>query len=144
MPAGKNLISVLEKNEFKITRVKFGGEASVQEIDRLAEEARRASVDFVIALGGGKTIDTSKAIANLLRVPLAVMSTTASTDAPCSALSVLYTPQGTFESYRFYQWNPNLVLVDTSVVINAPPRMLAAGIGDALRSTILTPYRGED
>ena len=136
MPAGKNLISVLEKNEFKITRVKFGGEASVQEIDRLAEEARRASVDFVIALGGGKTIDTSKAIANLLRVPLAVMSTTASTDAPCSALSVLYTPQGTFESYRFYQWNPNLVLVDTSVVINAPPRMLAAGIGDALATNV--------
>ena len=62
---------MLEKNDFKITRVKFGGEASVKEIDRLTDEARKAGVDFVIALGGGKTIDTSKAIANLLRVPIA-------------------------------------------------------------------------
>lgn len=136
LPAGKNLVSVLEQNDFKITRVRFGGEASVQEINRLTEEARKAGVDFVIALGGGKTIDTSKAIANLLKIPIAVMSTTASTDAPCSALSVLYTPEGMFESYRFYDWNPNLVLVDTSVVINAPPRMLAAGIGDALATNV--------
>ncbi|GJE86600.1 glycerol dehydrogenase [Phanerochaete sordida] len=134
--AGKNLISVLEKNGFTIHRARFRGEASVKEIDRLTVEAKDAQVDFVIALGGGKTIDTSKAIANHLGVPIAVMSTTASTDAPCSALSVLYSEEGLFESYRFYQWNPNLVLVDTSVVINAPPRMLAAGIGDALATNV--------
>lgn len=28
--------------------------------------------------------------------------------------------------------NPNMVIVDTQIVAGAPPRLLAAGIGDAL------------
>ena len=63
----------------------------MKQIDLLTDEAHKAGVDFVIVLGGGKTIDTSKAIANLLHVPITVLSTTVSTDAPCSTLSVLST-----------------------------------------------------
>lgn len=87
-------------------------------------------------MGGGNTIDTSKATVNLLQVPIAVMSTTASTDSPYSALSVLYTSAGHFESYRFFERNSNLMLVGASVVINAPPRMLVTTIGDALATSV--------
>ena len=52
--------------------------------------AKDNAVDFIVALGGGKTIDTAKAIADDLRLQVAVLPTTASTDAPCSALSVIY------------------------------------------------------
>ena len=55
-----------------------------------------------------------------------------SSDAPCSALSVIYTDEGVFQEYRFYRKNPELVLVDSEVVAQAPPRLLAAGMGDAL------------
>ncbi|KAF7799187.1 hypothetical protein EIP86_010418 [Pleurotus ostreatoroseus] len=134
--AGKNLIAALEAENFKVTRVEFGGEASAQEIDRLADIGKSHNVDFVIALGGGKTIDTAKAVADKLGLLAAVLPTTASTDAPCSALSVIYTPHGAFESYRFYSKNPAIVLVDTSVVVKAPPRFLAAGIGDALATNV--------
>ena len=56
----------------------------------------------------------------------------ASTDAPCSALSVIYTETGEFEEYRFFPRNPDLVLVDSQIVANAPVSLLIAGVGDAL------------
>ena len=58
--------------------------------------------------------------------------TVASSDAPCSALSVIYTEGGVFHEYRFYRKNPDLVLVDTQVIAQGPPRLLVAGMGDAL------------
>ncbi|KAI0342630.1 glycerol dehydrogenase [Trametopsis cervina] len=134
--AGKSLVDSLEKADFKVTRGVFGGEASTQEIHRLADQGREANVDFVIALGGGKVIDSAKNIADILHLPVAVLPTTASTDAPCSALSVIYTPGGEFEKYTFYDKNPNLVLVDTSVIVKAPARFLAAGIGDAVATNV--------
>lgn len=54
------------------------------------------------------------------------------TDAPTSALAVIYTEDGAFEEYRFFPRNPDLVLVDSQIVANAPATFLAAGVGDAL------------
>lgn len=61
-----------------------------------------------------------------------MIPTTASTDAPTSALSVIYSDEGVFERYRFYNKNPDLVLLDTAIIAAAPPHFLAAGIADAL------------
>ncbi|PCH39954.1 glycerol dehydrogenase [Wolfiporia cocos MD-104 SS10] len=134
--AGKELTAALEASNFKVTRGIFGGEASKDEIAQHTARGKQNKVDFVVALGGGKTIDSAKAIADDLGLQVAVLPTTASTDAPCSALSVLYRPNGEFEHYRFYSSNPTVVLVDTSVVVKAPPRFLAAGIGDALATNL--------
>ncbi|OBZ68679.1 Glycerol dehydrogenase [Grifola frondosa] len=130
--AGKSLIDALHKADFKVTRGVFGGEASREEIDRLSALGQEHSVDFVIALGGGKTIDSAKAVADALGLQVAILPTTASTDAPCSALSVLYRPSGEFDRYTFFEKNPTIVLVDTTVIANSPPRFLASGIGDAI------------
>ncbi|CCM06102.1 uncharacterized protein FIBRA_08350 [Fibroporia radiculosa] len=134
--AGKELKTALEIANFKVTRGIFGGEASKDEITRLGALSKEKSVDFIIALGGGKTIDSAKAIADDLGLEVAVLPTTASTDAPCSALSVLYRPNGEFENYRFYSNNPSVVLVDTSIIVQAPARFLASGIGDALATNL--------
>ena len=85
-----------------------------------------------MGIGGGKTHDTAKAVAHYLKVPTAIVPTIASTDAPCSALSVIYTPDGQFDKYLFLTKNPDLVLVDTQVIAEAPARFLVSGIGDAL------------
>lgn len=112
--------------------VRFAGECSDEEIDRLSAEARDAGCDVIVGVGGGKTLDTAKAVAYSLKVPIAVVPTVASTDAPCSALAVIYTPEGAFKRYLLLPANPNLVLVDTQVVADAPVRFLVSGMGDAL------------
>ncbi|KAF8880124.1 glycerol dehydrogenase, partial [Mucidula mucida] len=134
--AGTALTQSLESAGLKVAYVRFNGEASADEIARVRDVGTQNKVDYVIALGGGKTIDTAKAVADKLNVPSAVLPTTASTDAPCSALSVIYTPHGEFDSYSFFNKNPTVVLVDTSIVAKAPARFLSAGIGDALATHV--------
>ncbi|HIG8999948.1 TPA: glycerol dehydrogenase [Shigella boydii] len=110
----------------------FGGECSQNEIDRLRGIAETAQCGAILGIGGGKTLDTAKALAHLMGVPVAIAPTIASTDAPCSALSVIYTDEGEFDRYLLLPNNPNTVIVDTKIVAGAPARLLAAGIGDAL------------
>jgi glycerol dehydrogenase len=110
----------------------FGGECSSAEISRGTEAARRASASVIIGAGGGKTLDTARAVASELNLPVACCPTTASSDAPCSALSVVYTEEGVFERCLYFKRNPDLVLVDSSIIARAPVRQLIAGMGDAL------------
>ncbi|MFW6137917.1 MAG: glycerol dehydrogenase [Spirochaetota bacterium] len=111
---------------------KFGGECSDEEIGRLAEQVKDHKSEVVAGAGGGKTMDTAKAVAFQAGLPAAVVPTIASTDAPCSALAVIYTPEGAFKKYLKLRRNPDLVLVDTQVIANAPVRFLVSGMGDAL------------
>lgn len=121
-----------EQAELYVEIAPFGGECSQNEIDRLRELAKGADCQAILGIGGGKTLDTAKALAHFMDVPVAIAPTIASTDAPCSALSVIYTDSGEFDRYLMLPHNPNIVIVDTQVVARAPARLLAAGIGDAL------------
>ncbi|MCB2191299.1 MAG: glycerol dehydrogenase [Deltaproteobacteria bacterium] len=117
-----------------ITQVEelFGGECSDAEIARLSEIARSQECDVAMASGGGKTIDTVKVVAANVNAATVIVPTTASTDAPCSALSVVYSDEGVFDKFFVPPRNPDLVLVDTQIVANGPARLLVAGMGDAL------------
>lgn len=110
----------------------FGGECSYPEIERIKISAKANNSRAVIGAGGGKVLDAARAAADDLNLPVVNCPTVASSDAPCSALSVIYTEDGVFQEYRFYRKNPDLVLVDTQVIAKAPPRLLVAGMGDAL------------
>ena len=112
--------------------VKFGGECSPGEIERVSEAASEAGADAVVGIGGGKTMDTAKCAAHPAGLPLVIVPTIASTDAPTSSLSVVYDAEGSFQEYRFFGRNPDAVIVDTSVIVGAPVRFLVAGIGDGL------------
>ena len=133
---GEEFHQTLKDNEFIVTHVAFNGESSMEEVTRVADIAKAEGVDVVLGLGGRKVIDTAKAIADKLKVPVAILPTIASTDAPTSALSVIYTPDGTFEQYLFFQKNPELVLVDTEVLSQAPVRLLVSGIADAFATWV--------
>jgi glycerol dehydrogenase len=112
----------------------FHGECSRQEIHRHVDALRAldSPVDGVVALGGGKIVDAGRAIAHRLKVPVAVIPTLASNDAPCAAVSVIYTPEGITEDAEIYDENPALVLVDSAVIARAGERYLVAGMGDAM------------
>ena len=110
----------------------FNGECSMNEINRILEVFRGSGSDIMVGIGGGKIHDTAKAVAYYAKAPVIIVPTIASTDAPCSALSVIYSDEGVFEQYLFLPSSPNLVLVDTDIVSKAPARLLVSGMGDAL------------
>lgn len=133
---GKSVEESFQGVDIKYNHLQFSGEASGNEIGRLADEGKKFESNVVIGLGGGKTLDTAKAVADALGAPVVIVPTTASTDAPTSALSVIYSDDGVFEGYKFYDKNPNLVLVDSAVVIGAPPKFFASGIADAMATLV--------
>lgn len=110
----------------------FTRECSDEEIARISDKALGMGADVIVGMGGGKTLDTAKATGASLRLPIAIVPTLASTDAPCSSLVVIYTPQGQFKRYLMIPRNPNLVLVDSAIIAAAPVRFLVSGMGDAL------------
>jgi glycerol dehydrogenase len=111
---------------------RFGGECCEKELSRLGAVIREKNVDVLVGMGGGKTIDTAKIAADRANIPVLVVPTIASTDAPCSGCAVLYSEQGVFESVYYQKLNPSAVLVDMEIIANAPVRFLVAGMGDAL------------
>lgn len=125
-----NIESSFKTNSFKYTMEIFGGECSENEIHKHQNLLKQS--DIVIGIGGGKTLDTAKAVSFYSNIPVIIVPTAASTDAPCSRLSVVYTDQGTFDYYLPLNKNPDMVIMDTDVIAKAPVRFLMAGIGDAL------------
>jgi glycerol dehydrogenase len=134
---GKERFSAIIDESLKTSGLKavydiFNGECSKKEINRVKGEFEKNKSDLIIAVGGGKILDTAKAVGEYLGKPVAIAPTIASTDAPCSALSVIYTDDGVFEEYLFTKASPNIVLVDSEIVSKAPARLLVSGMGDAL------------
>lgn len=110
----------------------FNGECSKPEINRVMDAMKARGSDVIVGVGGGKVFDTSKAAAFYLKAPVVICPTVAASDAPCSALSVIYTQEGVFDEYLFLPANPNMVVMDTAVISKSPVRLTVSGIGDAL------------
>lgn len=110
----------------------FGGECCQQEIDRVTAQYTQSGCDVLVAVGGGKIFDTAKCVSIQTNAPIAIVPTIASTDAPCSAVAVVYTPDGVPEKSMHMAKNPDVVVVDSQVIADAPVRLFVAGMGDAL------------
>ena len=129
---GLEVEASLKVNGIDSVIAQFGSECSLSEIDSHTAALREEGIDCLIAIGGGKVADTGKCIAHRLEIPVVVVPTLAATDAPCSALSLVYTPQGTTDHVEFFPQNPEMIVVDTDVIANAGERYLVAGMGDAM------------
>ncbi|MBA4536578.1 glycerol dehydrogenase [Bacillus aquiflavi] len=126
--AEKSFEDAGHKSEF----VQFNYQITQEEIDRHREAIRKTGANVIVGIGGGKTLDTAKATAYYEHLPVVIFPTIASTDAPCTALAVIYNSDGSFDRYLFLPANPDVVLADTNILAAAPTRFFVAGIGDAL------------
>jgi glycerol dehydrogenase len=121
-----------EEHDLELIPFEFSGECDRGQIALGINLGKAEKAEVVVGLGGGKAIDLAKAVAMDLDAKLVTAPTIASNDAPTSAATVYYTEDGLFEGWDIWTRNPDLVLVDTEVIVQAPVRWLSSGIGDGL------------
>jgi len=118
---------------FTAEKAVFQGESTLEEVKRIVTffEGSGSGICALIGVGGGKCLDTARMAASRLGVPVITIPTTASTDAPTAAHSVVYDKNGVFQNVEFCAANPLMVLVDLDIIAAAPLRYIVAGMGDA-------------
>lgn len=115
-----------------VDTVVYGKECFRGRVEELKSQFENANVDFVMGVGGGKAIDTSKCLADSLCVPVVTVPTIASTCAATSALAVVYTENHVYEGFWHFNRPARHCFIDTSIIAGAPDMYFRAGIGDTL------------
>lgn len=132
----KRLTDIYRDTESRIITMAFQAEVTEQTIACTAKEAKAYSPEVIIGIGGGKAIDVAKAVAYELGLPMMIVPSVASSDAPTSSFSVIYNEDGVHCGARFYDQSPQIVIVDSEIIAKAPVRFLISGMGDALATLI--------
>ena len=115
-----------------VTSTWYGGECSRENICHLADLVAAHQADLIVAVGGGKALDTGKAVGAQCRLPVITVPTIAATCAAVTPLSVLYNNAGEFSSNLFLEDCPAGTVVDTAIILDTPVSWLIAGMGDTL------------
>lgn len=111
--------------------IAFSGEITPDEVGRL-ETLVDGSEDVVVAAGGGKAIDAGKGVCRSIDAAMISVPTIASNDAPTSRNYVLYDEHHRMVAVERLPRNPEVVLVDTALIVKAPKYLFVSGIGDAI------------
>ena len=92
---GAQIEESLKSVEKEVVFCEFNGECTKAEITRVMDVVTENNCDVVIGVGGGKVIDTAKAVVtNLGGYQLVIIPTVASNDSPCSGVAVIYNDEG--------------------------------------------------
>ncbi|MFH1714644.1 MAG: iron-containing alcohol dehydrogenase [Elusimicrobiota bacterium] len=118
--------------KLSLTKEFFNGECAKHEIDRIVKICKNKKYNYIIGFGGGKALDTAKAVSFYINKPCLTIPTSSATSAASTALSALYTENGVSSYYLELPASPACVVVDFNLIINAPQRYIASGMADAL------------
>ena len=133
---GKRVLASLKAAGLEAVEVAFAGDSTHAEASRVARIAKEKGADIAVGIGGGKTLDTAKAVAAEAGLKIVTCPTIASNDSPTSSYTVWYDEKGNCLGFESWGVNPDLVLVDTQVIAEAPVRAFVAGMGDALATWV--------
>lgn len=115
----------------------YAGNCTEQTLHRLIHEANALPKlpDVFIGIGGGQVCDMNKAVGVSLGKAVINVPTSLATDAPTSTHSIINN-DGQMPYLMVHHKNPDYVVVDTEITVNAPLHMLISGIGDALATYV--------
>jgi glycerol dehydrogenase len=130
LAAAAPVLKTLRQRSLGLLIRPFHGECTDDAISAAADAA--SATDLLLGVGGGKAIDTAKAAAVLRDIPCVTLPTSPATCAAYTPLSILHTRTGVYIESRRLDRPVAILVVDPSLMLGAPPRLLAAGCIDAL------------
>lgn len=110
--------------------IEASGACTLTQIDRLSRLRSTQTADMLFAVGGGKVLDTAKAVGERLGKPVFTFPTIASNCAATTSVSIVYREDGRFDHPCFLAQGPAHCFIDTEVLAQAPASYLWAGMGD--------------
>lgn len=126
--AGEKVARLLEEAGHGMAVVEVSG-ANATELARVEQAATEAKAGFLVGVGGGRPIDLAKLAGYNQSCPFLSVPTAASHDGVASARASLRL-EGQHTSLEAHP--PLAVIADTTLIAQAPHRLLAAGCGDTL------------
>lgn len=108
------------------------GEVTASHVEEQAAKSGLVAADLMVAVGGGKTLDTGKGVGRELEIAVVTVPTIASNDGPTSRVIATYDEEHRLIATPTMRDNPVMVVADTAILAAAPKRYLLSGIGDAV------------
>ncbi len=117
------------------------GTCNEEDARAFAELALAEGFDVIVGVGGGVIMDFAKMIAHFASLPIINVPTSSATCAAYTPLSVIYTKDGHTVGSFHHEHEVNAVLADTAVISTQPPRLLLAGVFDAMAKYLEIKHR---
>lgn len=113
--------------------IHFGGECAFEVAKDIASKDTVKQADFLIGVGGGKALDTTKLTSiELGDVPVVTVPTIAATCAATSEAIAVYHLDHTFADVAFMKRPAVHTFIDADILVKAPSRYFWAGMGDTI------------
>lgn len=139
--AGDTVRNNLENKGVSVDSFFFAGSPSKEQAENYAKKIQKGGVDVVVAVGGGRVMDTAKYAASLTGRPLITAPSISATNASYRRNSIVYTEEGAYVNAHANRQSPLYVLADSDVLSAQPIRYVQSGIIDTLvRKYEAQPY----
>jgi len=102
-------------------------DSSIDSVNKLRRSLSKDIPDFIVGFGGGRAVDVAKMTAFQLKKPFISVPTSASHDGISSPFVSI---RGSKKPYSVKANTPLGVLADTTLLAEAPCRLMASGCGD--------------
>lgn len=131
----------LEGLKLRYRILEHTGTCNDEDAKILAQAAFSEGYDVIVGVGGGVIMDFAKMVAHFADLPVVNVPTSSATCAAYTPLSVRYTREGQTVGSFHHECEVNAVLVDTDIIATEPPRLLLAGVFDAMAKFLEIKHR---
>ena len=125
---GKDCVEALDSSSLKHKWIETPN-ASMNDINSAQSLVRKEQPNFIVGVGGGRSVDVAKMISFNLNIPFISVPTSASHDGISSPFVSI---RGRDKPYSLKAHAPIGVIADTKLISEAPYRLQASGCGDLI------------
>lgn len=115
-----------------LTQGVYGHEATMENAETMIQDAGTQQADFLLAVGGGKCLDTVKYAGFKLGKPVYTCPSIASTCAAVTKIAIMYNSDSSFREVVQLGHPPVHAFINSAIISAAPVKYLWAGMGDTM------------